>query len=45
MLKVFTEFITVLLLFLHLGFFGPEACGILVPQPGIKDHLHWKAKS
>ena len=41
-LKVFIEFVTILLLFSVLGwfffffFFGHEACGILVPQPGIK---------
>ena len=29
--KVFIGFITVLLLFYVLGFFGPEVCGILVP--------------
>ena len=30
-LKVFIKFVTILFLF---WFFGPEACGILVPQPG-----------
>ena len=35
--KVFIEFVTVLLLFsLMFWFFGHEACGILVPPPGIK---------
>ena len=43
-LKVFFEFVTVLLLFLFC-FFGPEACVILTFQPGIKPAhpLHWKA--
>ena len=31
--KVFTESVTILLLFIYL-FFDHEACGILVPQPG-----------
>ena len=35
-LDVFIEFVTVLLLFYVLFFFGCEACGILVPQPGIE---------
>ena len=39
-LKVFIEFVTILFLFYVLGFFffffGCKACGILVPQPGIK---------
>ena len=34
--KVFVEFVTLLLLFYALVFFDPKACGILVPQPGIK---------
>ena len=36
-LKVFTEFVTILVLFL-MGFwyFGHEACGILAPRPGTK---------
>ena len=34
-LKVFIEFVTVLLLF-YVLVFGPEACGILAPWPGIK---------
>ena len=29
--KVFTEFVTILLLF-----YGPEACGTLAPRPGIE---------
>ena len=38
--KVFIEFITKLLLFYVLFcFLGHEACGILVPQPGIKPRL------
>ena len=36
-LKVFIEFVTILLLFYVLVyFFGYEACGILSPRPGIK---------
>ena len=38
-LKVFIEFITILLLFygfFFVFFFGPGACRILAPQPGIK---------
>ena len=34
-LKAFVEFITTLLLF-YVLIFGPEACGALVPQPGIE---------
>ena len=34
--KVFTEFVTVLLLFYVLCFFGPKAYGILAPQLGIE---------
>ena len=34
-LKVFIEFVTILLLFLMFWSFGPEACGILVSQSGI----------
>ena len=33
---VFLEFATVLLLFYVLVFFGPEACGISAPRPGIE---------
>ena len=33
--KVLTEFLTTLFLF-YIWFFGHEACGILVPWPGIK---------
>ena len=38
MFKVFIEFVTILLLFcvFDFFFFGPEACGILAPQPGIE---------
>ena len=35
-LKVFTEFVTILFLFLCFWFFGLTACGILAPQPGIE---------
>ena len=34
--KVFIEFVTTLLLFYILGFFGRETCGILVLRPGIE---------
>ena len=34
--KVFTEFVTILLLFYVYGFFGHKACGILAPWPGIE---------
>ena len=34
-LKVFIEFVTILLLF-YVLVFGPEACGILAPRPGIE---------
>ena len=34
--RVFIEFVIVLLLFFVLFFFGPKACGILAPQPGIE---------
>ena len=34
--KVFLEFVTVLLLFFTLWFFGLESCGILAPQTGIE---------
>ena len=34
-LKSFLEFVTILLL-LYFYFFGHEACGTLVPQPGIQ---------
>ena len=38
--KVFIDFVTTLLLFYVLVFFfGPEACGILASQPGI-EHTH-----
>ena len=43
--KVFTEFVTVLLLF-DVLLFGPEACGILSPQSGVElAPLHWKEES
>ena len=38
-LKIFTEFVTILLLlfkFCFFFFFGPEACGMLVPQKEIE---------
>ena len=42
--KVFTEFVTVLLLF-DVSLFGPEACGIWAPQSGIDlATLPWKEK-
>ena len=34
--KVFIEFVTILLLFYVLVFFGHNACEILAPQPGIE---------
>ena len=34
--EVFIEFVKILFLFYVLFFFGHEACGILVPQTGIK---------
>ena len=34
--KVFIEFVTILLLLFMFLFFGPKACGILAPPPGIK---------
>ena len=34
--KVFIEFVTILLLFFMFWVFGPEACGILAPRPGVK---------
>ena len=37
--KVFIEFITILLLFYVLFWFGLRACGILVLQPGIEPAL------
>ena len=33
--KVFIEFVTILLLF-YVLVYGPQACGILTPQPGIE---------
>ena len=35
-LKVFIEFVTIFFLFSVLFFFGQEACGIFVPQTGIR---------
>ena len=35
-LKYFIEFVTILLLLYVFLLFGPESCGILAPQPGIK---------
>ena len=44
-LKVFIEFVTILLLFMF-WFFGHEACGFLVSPPGLEPApLHWKVKS
>ena len=44
-LKVFSEFVTILLLF-HVLDFGCQVHGILAPQPGIKPtRQQWKAKS
>ena len=41
----FGDFVTALLHFMF-PFFGSEACGILVPQPGMDPAFpHWKAKS
>ena len=34
--KLFTELVTILLLFYVLFYFVPELCGILVPRPGIE---------
>ena len=34
--ELFIEFVTILLLFYVLVFFGSEACGILAPRPGIE---------
>lgn len=34
--KVFTEFVTGLLLVLCFGFSGKEACGVLAPLPGVE---------
>ena len=38
--KAFIDFVTTLLLFLLFWFFGPKACGVLAPWPGIKLELH-----
>ena len=37
-LKVFTEFVTLLLLLFLFWFFGHKACGILAPWPGNEQH-------
>ena len=47
--KVFIEFVTIWLLFCF-WFFDHEACGMLVPGPGVETvciafPLHWKTKS
>ena len=34
--KVFFEFVAILLLFFVFWFFGPKACGVLAPCPGIE---------
>ena len=34
--KVFIEFVTTLLLFYIVAFFGCKACGVLAPKPGIE---------
>ena len=34
--KIFIEFVTILFLFYGFFFFGPKACQILAPWPGIK---------
>ena len=44
-LKVFSEFVTILLLF-HVLDFGCQVRGILAPRPGIEPtHQQWKAES
>ena len=44
-LKVFIEFVTILLQLFIFWFFSPEMCGILAPKPGIKsDSLHWEGE-
>ena len=44
-LKVFIEFVTILLQFYTLVFVL-KACGILAPHQGLNLHLlHWRAKS
>ena len=37
--KIFIEVVMISLLFYVLGFFGPEARGIVVPHPGIESVL------
>ena len=48
-LRVFIEFVPVLILFYVLLFFGPVTCGILSPRAGIEPTssaaLQWKVKS
>ena len=39
--KVFIEFVTILLLLFMFWFLGCRACGILTPRPGIQPALHW----
>ena len=40
------EFVTTLLLFYVLDFYGHEACEIFVTNQGLNSHpLHWKTKS
>ena len=34
--KVYVEFVTILLVFYILFFYGPEDCGILAPLPGLE---------
>ena len=44
--KVFTEFVTILLLLSMFWFFGYEVCGISTPPPGSKPAPQlWKVKS
>ena len=38
--KVFIEFVTILLLLFMFWFLGCRACGILTPRPGIQPALH-----
>ena len=42
--KVFTEFVTILLLFYLLFFFGCEASGILTPDQGLNLHSTLEGK-
>ena len=44
--KVFTEFVTILLLFYVFGFLAARRVGCWLPNQGTDLHpLHWKAKS